>query len=370
MSTHAVALSTGVSTTIGVAAALLVGLLGALILVVLVVANRAEPDGRGLRPFSVYLFAMSFVALFTSYLGSIVVVLSVTPLVRPHQAPLTNAVARGCTVGGIITVLAALTLAYHLGRGRRLAWYDGRIDGPNYRILHTYVAGVSFVAIAIAVVALGVSAYHIFELVGPGVFAPGASRSGTVHSLINSGYVAVGALVIAGVHLRWGPRQLLPGFRRPPPSSPAAAPAGPVAPGPVPAPQGQAPQGQAPQPPSPYGQIPPSFQQAAPAPFAQPPGQAPPTQAPPTQPGPSQVPPSQAPPSQPGPSQPGPGQPGASQAPPNQGGPRHAAPNRPVPSQAPPIPPTPGQGAPGQPEAGRPSGRPEPPTGQVPPTGP
>ena len=42
-----------------------IGVLGLFVLlfVIIVVANRAEPDPRGLRPLSVYLFSMSFVML-------------------------------------------------------------------------------------------------------------------------------------------------------------------------------------------------------------------------------------------------------------------------------------------------------------------
>lgn len=246
MTTHAIEVGSGVSAIIGVTMVVLLGLLGALVLVVLVVANRAEPDSRGLRPFSVYLFGMAFVMLFAAYTGSIVVVLSLTRLVEAHASPLTNSIARGCAVGGIITVLAGATFGYHLIRGRRFALSDGRIDGPNNRILHTYVAVVAFVYIAIAVVALGVSIYYVFELAGPGVFGLGRTHSMTVRALIDSGYVTVVAAVIAWIHMRWGPRQLLPGF-------------GAWAPSPG---QGNAPTSAAPSGPAhavrpPYGQAPP-----------------------------------------------------------------------------------------------------------------
>lgn len=201
-------------TLVGIVAAILFALVGALVLVILVVSNRAEPDARGLRPFSVYLFAMSFVALWIAFVGSIAIVSSLTSLIEAHPFPLTNAVAKGVTIGAIVTVLAGLVLWYHLGHGRRIALGDGRVDGPNRRVLHTYVAAVAFVAIVVAVVSLGVVIYEFFALAGPGVYGSHGPRADVARSLVDTGYVCIGAVTIAWLHLRMGPSPLLPGFLR------------------------------------------------------------------------------------------------------------------------------------------------------------
>ncbi len=61
----------GGAVSVGVAAG--IGLIGLFILlfVIIVVANRAEPDPRGLRPLSVYLFSMTFVMLQLAYAGTV-----------------------------------------------------------------------------------------------------------------------------------------------------------------------------------------------------------------------------------------------------------------------------------------------------------
>ena len=57
--------------------------LGFVVLIIVVVANRAEPDPRGLRPHSVYLFGMSFVTLQLTYAGLILIATSVFSLIAP-----------------------------------------------------------------------------------------------------------------------------------------------------------------------------------------------------------------------------------------------------------------------------------------------
>ena len=61
-----------------------------LVPIILIVANRAEPDQRGLRPQSVYLFGMSFVTLQLAFAGSVLIVTSIFSVIAPHFSPLTN----------------------------------------------------------------------------------------------------------------------------------------------------------------------------------------------------------------------------------------------------------------------------------------
>ncbi len=189
-----------------VGAVLVIGL----VLVILVVANRAEPDQRGYRSFTVYLFAISFLALFAAYFGTIVIVQSVLHLFAPHYLPVADEVANACVVGLIVMVISLGTLRYHLRRGIRIAHDDERVDGPNARILHTYVSAVVFIATAVAVVASGVAVYKVFGLISPTIFEGSHDRGAAFRSLLLVLYVVVGALLIAFVHLRWAPPQIRP----------------------------------------------------------------------------------------------------------------------------------------------------------------
>lgn len=320
---------------LGGAAAVLALLGFGLVLVVLVVANRAEPDPRGLRPFTVYLYGVSFLALVVAFSGSVAVVTGVVGAFAPHLVPVADSVARQCAVGGIVVVLGLGAVAYHLRRGLEIARTDERVDGPNARILHTYVAAVGVVFTVVTVAAAGVAVYLVLELVAPGVFGGGA-RAATGRTLVEVLYVALAAAVLLLLHLRYGPPRLLPralhpggrgapstGAPPPPPRSAGAAPAGglPGTVAPVPEPHESAPLPPFGAPPPPPGTGSPSPPGASPPPgtgypsppgtFPPPPGAAPPPPAsaygPPGSPYP--VPPP-APPS-PGSGAPFPGPPGA-----------------------------------------------------------
>src|SRR3979490_781720 len=70
---------------------ILLGLLGVVVIlaivgvfIIVVAANRAEPDPSGRRPLSVYLFATSFVTLIAAVAGSATVVSSLVQLIGTH----------------------------------------------------------------------------------------------------------------------------------------------------------------------------------------------------------------------------------------------------------------------------------------------
>ncbi len=91
------------------------------IFVIIVVANRADPDPSGRRPQSVFYFAVSFVTLATTVLGSAVVVAGVVVLVGNHSHSVSNPAARAILFGGLITIISAVLLTLHLRRGLSLS---------------------------------------------------------------------------------------------------------------------------------------------------------------------------------------------------------------------------------------------------------
>jgi hypothetical protein len=188
--------------------ALVVALLSLVLLVpiILIVANRSEPDERGMRPQSVYLFGMSFVTLQLTFAGSVLIVTSLISLISPHVSPLTNSVARAVVIGALIVVLAGLTLVLHLGRGIETARGDAGPTGPNLRVMMSYAAVVGFIYFLQVIFALGVAVYLVFALIAPGVFGSiGSSRSGTLATLLDLVYVMVASAYIVVAHSAIGP---------------------------------------------------------------------------------------------------------------------------------------------------------------------
>ncbi len=192
-----------------------------LVPVILIVANRAEPDQRGQRSHSVYLFGMSFVTLQLTFAGTVVIVTSIFSVIAPHVAPLTNSLARSIVIGGLVVVLFGAVLLLHLGRGIEVARGDGGVTGPNLRCMQSYAGVVSFIYLLQLIVALAVSIYLVFALIAPGVFGSiGSSRSGTLALLLDLVYVMLASGYILLAHSSLGPTAVP--TRRPPTEVPAA----------------------------------------------------------------------------------------------------------------------------------------------------
>ncbi len=227
-------LAAGIAGGAIVGGAVLLALFSVVLLVpiILIVANRAEPDQRGLRPLSVYLFGMSFVTLQLTFAGSVLIVTALFSVIAPHDSPLTNSVARQVVIGALLVVLAGATLLLHLGRGIETARGDGALTGPNLRVMHSYAAVVGFLYFLQLIFALGVAAYLVFALVAPGVWGSiGSSRSGTVALLLDLAYVMLVSGYIVVAHSAIGPSVLRPGRASTPPAA-GAAPPPPAPPGP------------------------------------------------------------------------------------------------------------------------------------------
>jgi len=204
----------------------IVALLAALVLVpiIVIVANRAEPDARGVRPFSVYLFGMSFVTLLLTYSGLTMIVTALLSFIGSHSSPIADSVGRECVVGGLLLVIGGGTMSYHVRKGLVAARGDGAVDGPNSRVRHSYIGAVSFVFVVQAMVSLGVAIYLIFQLAGPGIFGlAGGNRTTTLRVLLDFAYLLVASVGVVWLHWRWSP----PGMLRSA-ETPAAAPTAPA----------------------------------------------------------------------------------------------------------------------------------------------
>jgi hypothetical protein len=202
-----VSLSGGVVAAIAVFIALFSIVL--LVPVILIVANRAEPDPRGLRPSSIYLFGMSFVTLQLAFAGSVIIISSLFSVIAPHYTPLTNSVARSVVIGALFVVLAGGALLLHLGRGIETAKGDGAVTGPNLRVMQSYAGVVGFIYFIQLIFSVGIAIYLLFALIAPGVFGSiGTSRSGTLALLLDLVYVMLASAYIVAAHSGIGPSAL------------------------------------------------------------------------------------------------------------------------------------------------------------------
>jgi hypothetical protein len=206
-STSSFGLSSLLSVFVDVLAILIVlGIVG--VFVIVVVANRADPDPSGRRPQSVYFFAVSFVAIIVSTLASTVIVFSLTDLIGHNSGSLTNATARAVVLGGLFMLAAGALLVTHLRRGVILTRADPDWASPSRRVGQSYVAAICFVAVLFLLLAGVFAVYLVFALAGPGVFGSFGGSTPTVRYLIDAVYVGAVAGLILFTHRNLVP----PGF--------------------------------------------------------------------------------------------------------------------------------------------------------------
>jgi hypothetical protein len=202
-----------------------------IVLVVVIVANRAEPDPRGMRPYTVYLFGMSFVTLQLTFAGSVLIMTALFSLIAPHYSPMGNAIAREVVIGALFVVIAGSVWVLHLRRGIATAGGDSGPVQPNTRVMNSYAGVVAFVYLLELVFAFGIAVYMLLALIAPGIFGSlGSTRSGTLALLLDLVYIMVASAIVLMIHANLGPSVFPPHPARPSvgtPTAPATAPASP-----------------------------------------------------------------------------------------------------------------------------------------------
>ena len=235
-------------------------------LVVLVAAaisgGRRETDPNGERTVAVFLGVVNWVALFTVLFATFAIVVAITGYIHSGDAPrfqpqvsvpgggtISGSVPRGTVTYGSLpqnVILAQASPGYNvtsaaLGAGlvalaaigvlrvyRRRLWAviqePSRRSGPAGPPMQVYLLATAFTAVFIAFGAGSSALYGIYRAVAPGVagIASGAHGPG-VRQLLDSAYLALGALVIFRRHhrLAFPPAPLPPAAPPPPPSPPA-----------------------------------------------------------------------------------------------------------------------------------------------------
>lgn len=195
--------------------AAVVGIVGTL--VIIVVGNRGDPDPTGKRPFVVYLYAVSFLTIWTALIGSSAAVTGLIQLIGSHSGsapsgaihPIGDMAARSVVLGLLVTAVSVWVLLAHVRKG--FVVVDDEPPGsPSRRVSQTYVAGVAFVSLIVVIGAVVVFVYAIFQILGPGTFASGGGRIGPFRHLLDAVWVGFAAGTILIGHIRAVPEALNP----------------------------------------------------------------------------------------------------------------------------------------------------------------
>jgi len=170
------------------------------IIIIAVVANRADPDPTGRRPQCVYFFVVSFVTITTAITGSAVAVAAILGLTAHHSVAAGHALTRLLLVSVLVTLVSAILLAIHLRRGLVLARAEPSATNPSKRVGQSYVAAVAFVSIIVILVFSILSIYLVFAIVAPGTFGSFGGRGWAIRILVESAYLAVIAAFVVWRH--------------------------------------------------------------------------------------------------------------------------------------------------------------------------
>lgn len=200
--------------------------LGVIVLAILALSGRSEPDLRGDRPYVLYLSLVSFVALFT-------LLFAVVDLAATASDTLidTDEVRLECELGtspqecfgdfesalggeqrtrdainsGAVALVAGGVLLFHRGRSRSLVVDSGFTGSPGARTFTAYLYSVAFVALAIVIVAMAIALPALVRAIAPGITALGstsAERDRALSDLVPALVAAGGAAVIYLTHWR------------------------------------------------------------------------------------------------------------------------------------------------------------------------
>ncbi len=193
---------------IAIAFLLLIATVGSLMTyVIIVIANRADPDPTGKRPMAAYLFGGAFLSLWISYLGSIIIVEGLVSLMDT-VAPNSNTIARIVVVGFLMVLVGGVAHMIHRQRGLALSDSETDPSSPTKRVMRSYVAAVSFISVLIALVSAVVLGYLIFQLAAPGVFGASGTRIDVLSSVIDWLYIVGATAFIFFSHQALAPETL------------------------------------------------------------------------------------------------------------------------------------------------------------------
>ena len=177
--------------------------------IIIVVANRAEPDPTGKRTSAVYHVGTAFLTLWLEIAGVITIFATLFALIGagkntyfgPEVHPLSDATVRGITIGLLLTMVGGLLTLTHRRKAVELALSDANEASPSKRVVRSYAAVVSFISVIVMVVAVLAAVWAVLGLVAPGVYQTG-SRTGDVRALLDEATVLAVFAWVFSTHRR------------------------------------------------------------------------------------------------------------------------------------------------------------------------
>jgi hypothetical protein len=176
--------------------------------IIIVVANRAEPDPSGTRTSAIYHVGTAFIALWLEIAGAITIFVTLFNLIGTGSTtffsneihPLRDSTIRGITIGILLSLVGGYTAISHRSKAIDLANVDPA--GPSSRVLRSYAAVVSFISIVVVVVTLLAFAWSVLGQIAPGVYETGG-RIQDLRNLLDEAAVLVIFTWVFSTHRRF-----------------------------------------------------------------------------------------------------------------------------------------------------------------------
>lgn len=164
--------------------------------IIIVVANRADPDPTGKRTSAIYHVGTAFLTLWLEIAGVITIFVTLFALIGAGDNryfsrevhPLGDATVRGITIGLLLSIVGGVVTLTHRGKAIELAESDSDEASPAKRVVRSYAASVSFISAIVIVVTVLVALWSILGLIAPGVYEAG-SRTSDVRMLLDEATV-------------------------------------------------------------------------------------------------------------------------------------------------------------------------------------
>jgi hypothetical protein len=177
--------------------------------IIIVVANRAEPDPTGHRTSAIYHTGTAFVALWLEIAGVITIFVTLFNLIGASNRmslssavhPLGDSTIRGITIGLLLSIVGGYTALTHRAKAIELANSDEVVASPSRRIVRSYAAVVSFISVIVVVVTVLAVVWAVLGLMAPGVYETG-SRTNDLRLLLDEATVVAVFAWVFSTHRR------------------------------------------------------------------------------------------------------------------------------------------------------------------------
>jgi hypothetical protein len=150
--------------------------------IIIVVANRADPDPTGNRTNTVYHVGTAFLTLWLGVAGAIAVLATLFEFIGTGGNRDTT--IRGVTIGLLLFLVGGFVSHTQRRKAVDLAESEPDSASPSKRVVRSYAAVVSFISVIVMVVAGLAAVWGLLGLIAPGVYEA-SSRSNDAQLLLD-----------------------------------------------------------------------------------------------------------------------------------------------------------------------------------------